>query len=221
MSTERFNLTGLRNIYMDALSQDDGTLIFEVNIGKGRFLFMMFFSDDDGDSKDWLFIFMRNTKQLVKSKLYGNHKKGDFFIYIDYSLRTKLENELLLSPGGTPFLFENFLVQLNNQIPDKINLEEKIQKFRDNWNVLQEHGLTNILDESEKTILIGEKRLPTGQKPREKTLRKLYLHTNGNPTDVATLILLLKKANMTVCWTNPKSSIKPANIREIINSLSV
>ena len=84
MTTEKFNLTGIKNIYLEALEQDDGTLIFDIIIDKGKFLFMMFFAEDD-ESKDSLFIFMRNTNQLVRCKLYGNHRKGDFFILV-YSL---------------------------------------------------------------------------------------------------------------------------------------
>ncbi len=152
-------------------------------------------------------------------KLYGNHIKGDFYIYIDESLRAKLINELILTNIGNPFSFEDFLIQLNNKIPNKLSLEEKIKKLRDNWNDLRTYGLADMLDESEKTILIGEKRLPEGQKPREKTLRKLYLYTNGAPIDVAALIVLLKKANMTVSWTSPNSRITPASIRNMINKI--
>ncbi|NFL88078.1 hypothetical protein FDB24_16390 [Clostridium botulinum] len=219
MPSEKFNLTGLKNIYLEALSQDDGTLIFEVIIGRGRFLFMMFFSEDDGDSRDLLFIFMRNTHQLVKYKLYGSHKKGDFYIYVDDLLRVKLTNELLLANTGNLFSFKNFLVQLNNNIPTILLLATKIQKFRENWNELKTHGLTDMLDESEKTVLIGEKRLPKGQKPQEKTLRKLYLYTEGDSADIEKLITSLKKANMTVRWTRPNNQINPADIRQIMNKL--
>jgi hypothetical protein len=218
MPTEKINFTGLKNIYLEALSQEDGTLIFEVTIGKGNFLFMMFLSEDD-ESKDLLFIFMRNTHQLVKYKLYGNHKKGDFYIYVDNLLRKKLTTELQLTNIDNSFSFENFLMQLNNRIPNQLTLETKIQILRNNWNSLQKHSLSNILDDSDKTILIGEKRLPKGQKPREKILRKLYLYTNGDPADVAKLIVSLKKANMTVSWTSPNAKINPADIRQIVNNV--
>jgi hypothetical protein len=219
MESEKFNLTGLKKIYLEALENDDGTLIFEVTIGKGRFLFMMFFSEDDKDSKDFLFIFMRNTHKLVKIKLYGSHKNGDFYIYINEVLKNKLIDELFLTKKGEQFLFKNFLEQLNNKIPAVLSLESKIRKFRENWNELRVNGLTNMIEESEKTVLIGEKRLPIGKKPKEKTLRKLYLYTEGDPEDIATLINLLKEVNMTVGWTTPDKSVNPSNIRQIMNRL--
>lgn len=219
MSSEKFNLTGLKNIYLEALNQDDGTLIFEIAIGRGRFLFMMFFSEHDEDSRDYLFIFMRNSRKLVKIKLYGSHKKGDFYIYADDLLKEKLVNELLLTNTGNPFSFANFLIQLNNKIPAILSLTTKIQKLRDNWNELQAQGLTAMIDENEKTVLIGEKKLPEGQKPQEKTLRKLYIYTKGDPEDISALINLLKKVNMTVRWARPDNLTNPSDIRQIMNRL--
>lgn len=219
MSTQIFNLSGLTNIYAEALNQDDHTLIFDINIGRGRFLFMMFFSDEDIESKDKLFIFLRNTHQIIKLKLYGSHKSGDFKIYIDDLTKEKLITELQLENTGGQFSFDRFLNELNNRIPKTLPLRDKVTLIRNNWNELKNHGFSNIVDEKEKTVLIGEKRVPLPNKPQEKTLRKLYLYTEGDPEDVAELINLLKSVNMTVCWTTPDERRNPADIREMINRI--
>ena len=43
--------------------------------------------------------------------------------------------------------------------------------------------------------------LPPGQQPREKTLRKLYLNTNGGPAEVASLVRSLQTARITLAWS--------------------
>lgn len=50
-------------------------------------------------------------------------------------------------------------------------------------------------------------RLPESKKPQDKTLRKLYVYTDGNVEDIAELIQLLKKFNMTVAWTTKDKKI--------------
>lgn len=60
----------------------------------------------------------------------------------------------------------------------------------------------SVVDENDKTILIGPVQLPNDKKPQEKTLRKLYLYADGNEHDIAKLIRQLKCHNMTVAWTN-------------------
>lgn len=215
MENQKFNFTNMKSIYFEALKNDQ-TLIFEIGVGRGRFLFMMFFSEDDRESKDKLFIYLRNTKTIIKSKLYGSHKNGDFLIYINNINREKLINELQLRSGKGNFNFEDFLNDLNNKIPNKLSINTKIQQFRENWDAIKE---LSVIDEEDRTILIGERRLPKNKKPKETTLRKLYLYTSGSIEDISELIRLLKKANMTVAWTNEKTKNSVSDLREIINRL--
>lgn len=76
-----FDFSGLNNMYISALESLDKALAFDLKVGKGRFLFMMFLSEEDKESKDMLFLYMRNTKVMKKIKLYGNHRKGIFKRY--------------------------------------------------------------------------------------------------------------------------------------------
>lgn len=215
MENLKFNFTNMKNIYLEALKNDQ-TLIFEITVGRGRFLFMMFFSEDDKESKDKLFIYLRNTKTIIKSKLYGSHKNGNFLIYINNTNREKLIEELQLKIGKGNFNFDNFLTELNSKIPNSLSLNTKIQKFRENWGPIKE---LSVIDEEDRTILIGERRLPKNKKPKETTLRKLYLYTSGSVEDISELIRLLKKANMTVAWTDDKTKNCVSDLREIINKL--
>lgn len=64
--------------------------------------------------------------------------------------------------------------------------------------------------------MIGEKRVSKGS-PQEKTLRKLYIHTEGSVDDISMLIKCLKAANMTVAWTTEDSGIRSAEVRELIS----
>ena len=59
MASIQFNFTQLKNVYMEALSSYDKSVAFDIRIGRGRFLFLMFLSEDD--EKDSLFLYMRNT----------------------------------------------------------------------------------------------------------------------------------------------------------------
>ncbi|ALP38218.1 hypothetical protein ASL14_20620 [Paenibacillus sp. IHB B 3084] len=56
-------------------------------------------------------------------------------------------------------------------------------------------------------MLKHEVKLPENKKPQDKTLRKLYVYTDGAVEDIAELIQLLKKFNMTVAWTTKDKKI--------------
>jgi len=213
-----FNFTRLHSVYLEALNSFDKTLVFESQVGRGRFLFMMFLSDEeDMESKDMLFLFLRNTNRILKIKTYGNHKKGKFEVYLKDEEQNYITEELQLNETGKTFDFDRFLDQLNCSIPLTIPVEEKINKIRANRNIIRE---LNVVDEADKTVLIGDKKLPVGSKPRDKTLRKLYLYTDGAEKDIALLIELLKKANRTVAWTTEDRRGDAADIRAIINQLN-
>lgn len=58
----KFNLTGISDIYNESIGRSEPTIAFEITQGKGRFVFMMFFSEEDKESRDRLFVQLRNTK---------------------------------------------------------------------------------------------------------------------------------------------------------------
>lgn len=212
----KFNFNRLQNVYISTLKSNDKATAFDIQIGKGRFLFMMYLSDEDKEAKDTLFIYMRNTKVLRKLKMYGNHIKGTFEVYIAEKVQEEMTKELSLTHNGKSFDFNRFLNQLNESIPLKITQETKIRTLRSNRNIISSLG---VVDETEKTVLIGDKRLSVG-KPQDKTLRKLYLYTDADVKDIDVLIKLLKKFNRTVAWTTEDNKHKSADIRDLISSLS-
>ena len=54
----------------------------------------------------------------------------------------------------------NFLYQLNGAIPQETNISEKIEILRKNRNIVNR---LNIIDDADKTVLIGEKRLSSDE----------------------------------------------------------
>ena len=168
-----------------------------------------------------IYIFMRNTKKMLKRKLYGNHLKGDFYIYLADYMKKLLKNELLIeSPvTNTPFIFDAFFNRLNDSIPESIPLNRKISVLREYWHEIKDELPKEIVDENDKTILIGFIRLPQNKKPREQTLRKLYLYADGDGQDIYELICSLERQNMTVSWTNDSKKTS-RNVRSILNDMS-
>ena len=200
----KFNLSGLKDIYNQALSNNEFTISFDLNNGKGRFLFIMLFDPEDLETKDKLYIFMRNTRKMLTRKLYGNHSKGYFECYLDPEHEAMIKAELMLTQNysSNPFNLNNFVQKLNFSIPKTLPLDRSINTFRESWNEIKDYFPKNIVDDNEKTILIGDCALPDGKKPREKTLRKLYLYDTRSPKDIAEYIAYLKRANRTVKWTH-------------------
>lgn len=108
MST-KFELSGLSGVFNEAIERREQTLVFDVKNGRGRFLFMMFFDDDDVSTKDDLFIYLRNSKQMLRVKLYGNHLKGQFLLWLSDRNKQQLIEELQLNQNSSsPFSFEGF-----------------------------------------------------------------------------------------------------------------
>ncbi len=199
----KFNLTGLGSVYSEAIIRQDPTLAFELNVGRGRFVFLMFFSQDDKESKDKLFIQLRNTRVFLELKAYGSHKNGDFFIYFNAEDQEYIKRELELAGFGRAFNFIEFLNELNALIPRSLPLQAKVDKIREVWPSVKDR-LRDTVDEADKTILMGIKRLPEGKNPKDKTLRKLYVYTNGNAEVITSLIESLKAARTTLAWTDRK-----------------
>lgn len=212
MSTIEYNFIRLKNIYEEALRSYDKSVAFDVKIGRGRFLILMFLSETD--ERDSLFVYMRNTMVMRKLKMYGSHRNGDFKVYISNEVQMRMKAELQLQEGNATFDFEQFLNEINNAIPQEITMSQKVKTLRDNRNIIRTVGI----DEIEKTVLIGTKVLSKG-KPQDRTLRKLYMYTEESETVITELIKNLKKANMTVAWTTEEQRFKAADINAMINSL--
>ncbi len=212
MSTIEYNFIRLKNIYEEALRSYDKSVAFDVKIGRGRFLILMFLSE--ADERDSLFVYMRNTMVMRKLKMYGSHRNGDFKVYISDEVQMRMKAELQLKEENATFDFERFLNEVNNAIPQEITMSQKVKTLRDNRNIIRTVGI----DEIEKTVLIGTKVLSKG-KPQDRTLRKLYMYTEESETVITEFIKNLKKANMTVAWTTEEQRFKAADINAMINSL--
>jgi hypothetical protein len=195
----KFNLTGLKSIYNEYINRKLQTLVFEIKHGKGLFNFLMFFSDEDKESKDRLYLFLGRTSVFIKLKLYGSHRNGDFTIYIKERQKELIIDELDLAKHDGTFDFTKFLEDLNGTIPSELSKVKLIK--REVW-IQVKNEIPNIIDESEKTILSGIMKLSHGKKPREKTLRKLYYFVCDSATTFADLIHDLKSKNTTLAWTN-------------------
>lgn len=217
--TVKFNLTGLSRIYSEAIGRSDPTLAFEVIQGRGRFVFLMFFSPEDKESKDKIFLQLRNTRVFLQLKAYGNHEKGHFLIYISDADQAAIRDELQLGNGGPPFSFSDFLEQINNSIPPSLPLQAKLDKIREVWPQVKDN-LKKVVENANRTTLMGIKRLPEGMNPQDKTLRKLYIYTNGSADVITALINALKKARVTLAWTDREDveEMSLAKIMAMINS---
>lgn len=208
MSTQ-FNFGRLHAIYSAAWTKNEPTIAFEVIQGRGRFVFMIFFSPEDKSSSgEHLFIYLRHMNSLLALKFYGSRRSGNFTVYLNDKQKEMMINELQLQPGAGNFSFNNFLSDLNINIPQELPEQIRVETLRDVWPCVSKE-LSDVVDESHKTILIGVTRLPDNSSPREKTLRKLYTFTDGSAEDIRKFINALKKNNYTLRWTaNPDKKSK-------------
>ncbi len=201
--TIQINLTGLHNIYKESILRNEPTICFPMINGHGNFLFMMFFDQEDDTTKDFLYLFLRNTNEFLTLKMYGDHMKGKFDVYFTDAHQTLIRNELQLGENaGNAFSFDNFFSDINSALPQALTMQNKIEALRNSWEYVSPHLPQDIVEDSLKTILIGQRQLPSNKAPREKTLRKLYLYGNGTSDEITKLIEILKKLNKTVCWTH-------------------
>ncbi|HHM1851368.1 TPA: hypothetical protein ACYSHZ_005115 [Klebsiella pneumoniae] len=84
---------------------------------------------------------------------------------------------------------------MNDNIPQFLPPTVKGETLRNTWDYIKD-DIKNIIDDADKTILIGLKRLPEESKPRDKTLRKLYLYINGHDNDISDFIEAIKKETL-------------------------
>jgi hypothetical protein len=213
-----FNFSGLTPLYREAVENNEHTIAFEIRDGVGRFVFMMFFSEDDAESYDKLFIYLARTKVLRKLKLYGGHDRGDFKAFIKPEDEEAIRAELDIHGGVSPFNLVRFLTNLNARFPDHLSLAQKIKTLREHKDFFQTAPLRETVDEARKVYLVGLRGLGEDRRPREKTLRKLYLHVKGDPAVIAEFISALKKANKTVAWTDDPRKINNNSVT-FLNSL--
>lgn len=204
----KFELSGLASLLSQASRNKDFTLVFELVQGRGRFVFMMFLAEDDADSRDKLFIFLRNTKVLLGPlQLYGSYKRGGTHAYLKLLQIEAMIAELQLDgASGVPFDFGKFLTSLNSLIPTSLPLQVTVDTFRLVWPEAR-HGLASFIDDALKTTLIGVPKVSAGKKPRERTLRKLYLYTNESTTAVTAFIEILKARGRTTAWSADPNAV--------------
>lgn len=211
-----FDLNGLNAIYNEALRRDEPTIVFELFDGIGRFVFMMFFSDDDA-SKDQLFILLGRTDVLIALKMYGSHRKGHFQVYLSENDELAIKQELGIEGGRHPFNLNTLLARLNAAIPQMLPLADSIAAIQRNRNPIN-NKLRSVVDDAARIYLIGPKRLTRGR-PREKTLRKLYLYLDAEPHVITQFIEALKHANCTVAWS-PSPLQEPRDLLAMINQIA-
>lgn len=212
-----FDINRLQNVYAATIQSLDKATAFEIEIDKGRFLLMMFLSDEDHELKDMLVVYMRNTGMLQKIKLNGNHEKGSFQVFISDELKECFMQELQLEPGNGEFDLGRFLSELNENIPLEISQEKRVKVLRNNREIIR---TLHVVDEAEKSVLIGDKHLSAGT-PQDRTFRKLFLYTDANPKDIIQLTNLLKKLNRTVMWATEEDKHRATNVERMIHWLNV
>lgn len=207
MSGQKFGLSGLAGLLSQAVRSNSSTLVFELVQGRGRFVFMMFMAEDDTDSRDKLFIYLRNTRVLLDVDLYGSYMRGGTHVYLKRFQVDAMISELQLDgTAGEPFSLERFLESLNALIPANLPLQVIVDTFRRVWPEAR-HSLAKFVDDALKTTLIGVPRLAPGKKPRERTLRKLYLHTNESTAAVTAFIETLKARGRTTAWSADPNAV--------------
>lgn len=218
--SKKLSFSGLSDVYNETINKQEPTLVFELKDGNGRFLFLMFFDDEDKKTKDYLYIFMRSTMQMLSLKMCGNHSLGIFDVYIKPYMEQLFKKELGLTTKNpnNPFVFEDFFFRLDSRIPKTLPLQNKINVLRNSWNKIKNHLPNDLIDEANKTNLIGTIQLPKGKKPREKTLQKLYFFATVNTNDITELIEKLRKLNMTLGWTD-NSNYQKQTVSDLITQL--
>lgn len=198
-----YSMNGLYGVWSEALRRNEPTVVFEIAHGAGQFLFAMFFDPEDERTRDQLLLFLKNTHHMLRLKLYGAHRRGEFRMYLEAWQVDRIRRELQLADSeAATFDIGSFLGQINARIPRSMSLAARIAVLRENRLAFRDQ-LAEILDFFERTELIGEVHLPPGKRPRERTLRKLYLYSQRSPAEVATYIDDLRRRNCTLSWRVP------------------
>jgi hypothetical protein len=202
-----FNFNNLNSVFAEAISRHEPSIVFPLSNGKGLFVFLLFIPTDSNGHIKYntleLNIIFGRTQAFLSRDLYGSHKKGDFKIYFNQEHELMFKKELGIESATTGnFDFTRFLDELNNMIPQSLPLESKIATMKDHSNLIQINCSKHI-DSAMRIYLLGTKKLPSNQKPKEETLRKLMM-LKGEPDEHARFINSLKKLNWTLRWTDKK-----------------
>lgn len=205
MTTE-FNFTGLHPVFTEAVKNHEPSIAFGLMEGQGKFIFLLFLATDSKGQIAWgemeLFILLGRTQRMLRFSLFGNHfQKGDFKIWLKAKDEQAIRDELGLNGAtqGPVFILKDFLAKLNGMIPTTLPLAAKIDVIKAEKPTIQAH-CKDYLEEASKVYLLGVRALPEGHKPREETLRKLYM-LDVDTADITALINNLKRIRWTVCWT--------------------
>ena len=146
--------------------------------------------------------------------------KGDFKVYPSRMDEEAIREELDIHGGLHRFELRRFLSDLNSAFPAKLPLSSTIKTLREHRDLFHLGSLRSVVDDALKIYLIGPVRLPANKRPREKTLRKLYLYVHVDPNVIADFIADLKRKNTTVAWTDDPRSASNNTLR-FLNSLKL
>lgn len=206
-----FNFKGLHPVFLEAVNRHEPSVAFALAEGKGRFVFLLFMATDSTGRILWgeleLFMLLAGTQKMLRFKLLGNHKiAGDFKIRLIEDDERAIRAELGIGDavGGPAFALRDFLNKLNGMIPTSIPLEAKVALIRNEKRAIEAHCRT-YLDDASKVYLLGARQLPEGKRPREETLRKLYM-LDAEPSAIAALIRNLRRIRWTTYWTATEPS---------------
>jgi hypothetical protein len=207
--TTEFNFKGLHPAFLETVERYEPSIAFALADGRGKFVFLLFMKTDSTGKIVWgeleLFILLARTQRMIRRKLLGNHKiAGDFKVRLTDDDEQAIRDELGLgeSTTGLAFVFRDFLVKLNGMIPASIPLVAKMTIIRDERTAVRTH-CADYIENASKVYLLRAGPLEAGKRPREETLRKLYM-LDAPREDVAALILHLKKVRWTTYWTATK-----------------
>jgi hypothetical protein len=155
--------------------------------------------------------------------MYGRHEihepqRNKFQIYLSDQHQQYIREELGLEGGGNAFDFNTFLSALNGGIPQHLDLAELQKNCQTHKDAFARPELRRVVEDAHKIYLIGPKQLPEGKRPREKTLRKLYLHVKAEVNVLENFIKALKRLNKTLAWTD-KAELANSNIRQMLNDM--
>ena len=205
MRSPTFNLSGLATIYKECRNSDKGnTIAFEISEGGGKFLFLIFFDEEDQkkDVPDTLYILLIRTKNILELKMYGKHWAGDFKLYLNSMQEQLIKDELGIAGGLNPFSLASFFTHMNAQIPQHFSPVDRAAILRKNrFNIATQPLLEQYFDDPLKIHLVGPVQLPNNKKPRERTLRKLDLYYQSSPDTIAKIRAGLIKNNCTLQWS--------------------
>ncbi|WCM19918.1 hypothetical protein NDK50_00055 [Paraburkholderia bryophila] len=205
--TIEFNFTGLHPAFLEAVQRHEPSIAFTLTDGIGKFTFLLFMKTDSAGKIVWgqqeLFILLARTQGMIRRGLYGNHRAGgDFTVYLTDEHENAIRAELGLgkSATGNAFVLRDFLAKLNGLIPTSIPLEAKTAVIREHRVAIKAH-CADYIDKAARVYLLRAGPLADGKRPREETLRKLYM-LDASREDVAALIRNLKQIRWTTFWTD-------------------